>query len=130
MDMTLDVMAHSLVYWAQELVGRGLMGPGGRIYAMTSAGGARVLPYYGPVSAAKAALESNIRQLAVELARARHHRQLHPGRRDRHARGPEDPQLRGFSAKAARAQSASAADHHRRRGAGHRGLLSSRHATG
>ena len=26
MDMTLDVMAHSLIYWAQELVGRGLMG--------------------------------------------------------------------------------------------------------
>ena len=25
MDMTLDVMAHSLVYWTQELVGRGLM---------------------------------------------------------------------------------------------------------
>ena len=68
MDMTLDVMAHSLVYWAQELVGRGLMGQGGRIYAMTSSGGARVLPYYGPVSAAKAALESNIRQLAAELA--------------------------------------------------------------
>src|SRR5712664_3586518 len=35
---------------------------------MTSAGGARVLPHYGPVSAAKAALESNIRQLAAELA--------------------------------------------------------------
>ena len=68
MEMTLDVMALSLVYWAQELVGRGLMGRGGRIYAMTSAGGARVLPYYGPVSAAKAALESNIRQLAAELA--------------------------------------------------------------
>jgi enoyl-[acyl-carrier protein] reductase III len=68
MDMTLDVMAHSLIYWTQELVGRGLMGRGGRIYAMTSAGGARVLPYYGPVSAAKAALESNIRQLAAELA--------------------------------------------------------------
>jgi enoyl-[acyl-carrier protein] reductase III len=68
MDMTLDVMAHSLIYWAQELVGRGLMGRGGRIYAMTSAGGARVLPFYGPVSAAKAALESNIRQLASELA--------------------------------------------------------------
>ena len=68
MDMTLDVMAGSLVYWAQEVVGRGLMGRGGRIYAMTSSGGSRVLPYYGPVSAAKAALESNIRQLATELA--------------------------------------------------------------
>src|SRR5262245_21110223 len=68
MDMTLDVMAHSLIYWAQEVVGRGLMVEGGRIFAMTSSGGTRVLPHYGPVSAAKAALESNIRQLAAELA--------------------------------------------------------------
>jgi len=68
MDMTLDVMANSLVYWTQEVVARGLMGAGGRIFAMTSSGGARVLPFYGPVSAAKAALESNIRQLAAELA--------------------------------------------------------------
>src|SRR5713101_6525466 len=68
MDMTVDVMAHSLIYWAQELVGRGLMGRGGRIYAMTSSGGARALPFSGPLSAAKAALESNSRQLAVELA--------------------------------------------------------------
>lgn len=68
MDMTLDVMAHSLVYWCQEVVVRGLMGEGGRIFAMTSAGGTRALPYYGPVSAAKAALESHVRQLAMELA--------------------------------------------------------------
>ena len=68
MDMTLDVMAHSFVYWTQEVVGRGLMGSGGRIFAMTSSGGSRVLPHYGPVSAAKAALESHIRQLAMELA--------------------------------------------------------------
>ncbi|HVQ74947.1 MAG TPA: SDR family oxidoreductase [Candidatus Binatia bacterium] len=70
MDMTLDVMAHSLVYWAQEVIGRGLMGRGGHIFAMTSSGGTRVLPFYGPVSAAKAALESNVRQLAAELAPA------------------------------------------------------------
>ena len=68
MDMTLDVMAHSLVYWAQALVAHGLMREGGRIYAMTSSGGTRVLPAYGPVSAAKAALESHVRQLAMELA--------------------------------------------------------------
>ncbi len=68
MDMTLDVMAHSLVYWTQDVVGRGLMGAGGRVFAMTSAGATRVLPHYGAVSAAKAALESHVRQLAVELA--------------------------------------------------------------
>ena len=67
-DMTLDVMANSLVYWAQDLVAAGLMGQGGRIFAMTSAGGARVWKTYGAVSAAKAALESHIRQLTLELA--------------------------------------------------------------
>lgn len=65
--MTLDVMASSLVYWAQELVWRGLMGSGGRILAMSSAGSTRAASSYGMVSAAKAALEAYIRQLAVEL---------------------------------------------------------------
>jgi len=68
MDMTLDVMAHTLVYWTQDIVVRGLMGDGGRIFAMTSGGGTRVLPNYGPVSGAKAALEAHVRQLAMELA--------------------------------------------------------------
>ncbi len=68
MDMTLDVMAHSLVYWVQDLVSHQLMKEGGRIFAMTSAGGARVWKTYGAVSAAKSALESHIRQLALELA--------------------------------------------------------------
>ena len=68
MDMTLDVMANSLVYWTQDLVQKGLLGKGSRIYAMTSAGGQRVWKTYGAVSAAKAALESHIRQLALELA--------------------------------------------------------------
>ena len=68
MDMTLDVMANSLVYWVQDLFDRKLIGKGSRIFAMTSSGGTRVWPYYGAVSAAKAALESHIRQLALELA--------------------------------------------------------------
>jgi NAD(P)-dependent dehydrogenase (short-subunit alcohol dehydrogenase family) len=68
MDMTLDVMAHSLIYWVQELVMRKLMVRGGRVYAMTSSGGTRVWSGYGAVSAAKAALESHVRQLAMELA--------------------------------------------------------------
>lgn len=67
-DMTLDVMAHSIVYWAQDLVMQGLMSEGGRIFAMTSSGSHRVWPTYGAVSAAKAAIEAHIRQLAVELA--------------------------------------------------------------
>jgi enoyl-[acyl-carrier protein] reductase III len=68
MNMTLDVMAHSLVYWTQELFHAGLLRQGSKVFAMTSAGGHRVWPAYGAVSAAKAALESHVRQLAVELA--------------------------------------------------------------
>ncbi len=68
MEMTLDVMANSLVYWVQDLVARQMLGKGSRIFAMTSSGGSRVWPTYGAVSAAKAALESHIRQLAMELA--------------------------------------------------------------
>lgn len=68
LEMTVDVMAHSLVYWAQDLVGAELMGEGGRIFAMTSAGSHIAWPSYGPVSAAKAALEAHCRQLALELA--------------------------------------------------------------
>ena len=68
MEMTLDVMANSLVYWAQGLIFRDLMGDGGRIFALTSAGSNSVIPYYGAVSAAKAALEAHIRQLSYELA--------------------------------------------------------------
>ena len=68
MEMTLDVMANSLVYWVQDLVARTLIGKGSRVYAMTSSGGRRVWPNYGAVSAAKAALESHVRQLAMELA--------------------------------------------------------------
>ncbi len=68
MDMTCDVMAHSLLYWTQDLLSRGLLSRGSRIFAMTSAGGHRVIGSYGAVSAAKAALESHARQLAFELA--------------------------------------------------------------
>ena len=68
MDMTLRVMAHSLVYWVQDLVRHNLLTRGSRVYALSSIGSIRVLPVYGAVSAAKAALESNTRQLAAELA--------------------------------------------------------------
>ena len=69
MEMTQDVMANSLVYWVQDLWRGGFLGEGSKIYAMTSEGSTRVVPSYGVVSSAKAALESHIRQLAMELAR-------------------------------------------------------------
>ena len=52
----------------QDLVQRELLTKGGRVYAMTSSGSLVAWPSYGAVSAAKCALESHIRQLAVELA--------------------------------------------------------------
>lgn len=68
-EMTQDVMANSLVYWAQDLWRHGFLEQGSRIFAMTSEGSSRVVPSYGVVSSAKAALESHIRQLAMEFAR-------------------------------------------------------------
>jgi enoyl-[acyl-carrier-protein] reductase (NADH) len=69
MEMTQDVMANSLVYWVQDLWHGGFLEAGSKIYAMTSEGSTRVVPSYGVVSSAKAALEAHIRQLAMELAR-------------------------------------------------------------
>lgn len=68
LEMTLDVMANSIVYYTQDIVRHGLMAPGGRIVGLTSAGATRVLPMYGAVSGAKTAMESYMRQLALELA--------------------------------------------------------------
>ena len=70
MDMTFDVMANSLVYWTQDLHRAGMFDDDARIFAMTSEGSTRIWPSYGAVSAAKAALESHIRQISVELASA------------------------------------------------------------
>lgn len=68
MDMTLDVMAHSLLYWTQDVLRRELFTDNARIFAMTSSGSTQAWSGYGAVSAAKCALESHCRQLAVELA--------------------------------------------------------------
>jgi NAD(P)-dependent dehydrogenase (short-subunit alcohol dehydrogenase family) len=67
LEMTADVMAHSMVYWSRDLFHAGLLANGSRLFAMTSEGAVKVVPTYGPVSAAKAALESHCRQLALEL---------------------------------------------------------------
>lgn len=68
MQMTLSVMAHSLVFWVQELLDAGLLRAGGKIFALTSIGSTQAAANYGAVSAAKSALESHVRQLAFELA--------------------------------------------------------------
>ena len=67
-EMTLDVMANSLIYWTQDLYKAQLLNKGSHIFAMTSSGGHRQWKSYGAVSGAKAALESYCRQLALELS--------------------------------------------------------------
>lgn len=67
-EMTLDVMANSFIYWAQDLYQAELLQKGSQIFGMTSSGGHRQWKAYGAVSMAKAGLESASRQLAFELA--------------------------------------------------------------
>lgn len=68
LEMTLDVMANSVVYWVQDALHAGLLRKGAHVFGMTSAGDFRHWATYGAVSAAKCALESYLRQLASELA--------------------------------------------------------------
>lgn len=66
-DVTMHSSAHSLLLMTQFAVP--LMSSGwGRIISITSEGGQKVLPGYGIIGVAKAALESLTRTLAVELA--------------------------------------------------------------
>src|SRR5262249_30859735 len=69
-ESTADAMGHSLVYWVQDCLRAGLFDWGGRIFAMTSAGGSKAVANYGPVGATRAIIEAHIRQLAMELAPA------------------------------------------------------------
>ena len=63
---TMDVNARAFLFGARRAAA--LMPHGGAVVALTSAGSTRVLPGYGAVGASKAALESLVRYLAVELA--------------------------------------------------------------
>ncbi len=70
LEITVDTMGHSLVWWVQDCLRAGLFDGGARIFAITSAGASRAIPGYGAAGAAEAAVEAHIRQLAVELAPA------------------------------------------------------------
>jgi len=63
---TMDINAGTLIPLAQHSVP--LMKDGGAIVAVSSLGAVRVIPNYTAVGASKAALESLVRHLAVELA--------------------------------------------------------------
>lgn len=64
---TMDINAGALLSLAQHALK--LMGPtGGHMVAVSSLGAVRAIPNYAAVGASKAALESLVRHLAVELA--------------------------------------------------------------
>lgn len=67
-DWTMNINARSLLFGAQHAAKRMAKRGGGSIVALSSLGSTRVLPEYAVVGASKAALESLVRYLAVELA--------------------------------------------------------------
>ncbi len=67
-DWTMNINARSLLFGAQRAAKIMQRNGGGKIVAISSLGSERVLPDYVAVGASKAALESLIRYLGVELA--------------------------------------------------------------
>ncbi|MEH6408551.1 MAG: SDR family oxidoreductase [Leeuwenhoekiella sp.] len=67
-SLTVNSMALSLYDWTSAFAKAKLFSPQSRIIAFTSEGSYKVLPNYAAVSAAKAALEAIIRNLAYEFA--------------------------------------------------------------
>ncbi len=65
-DIAMEMNARSFLLAAQRVVT--LMSGGGAIVALTTHGTRRVIPDYGLMGASKAAMESLVRYLAVELA--------------------------------------------------------------
>ena len=63
---TMDINAAALLPLVQRAVP--LMADGGQVIAVSSLGAVRAIPQYAAVGASKAALESLVRHLAVELA--------------------------------------------------------------
>jgi NAD(P)-dependent dehydrogenase (short-subunit alcohol dehydrogenase family) len=66
-EKTFDAMAHSFVYWAQELYARDLLAPSARLIGLTNPLDETLLFNCGLVAASKAALEGYVRHLAFEL---------------------------------------------------------------
>lgn len=65
---TIHAMGTSLATWAQNLLSRGLFASDARVLGLTSEGNELAWRGYAAVAAAKAALESTVRAMALELA--------------------------------------------------------------
>ena len=67
-EWTMNINARSLLLESKRAVNLMIQNGGGAIVALSSLGSTRVLPDYGIVGVSKAAIESLVRYLAVELA--------------------------------------------------------------
>jgi NAD(P)-dependent dehydrogenase (short-subunit alcohol dehydrogenase family) len=65
---TIHSMGTSLLAWTQDCLGRGLFAPDARVLGLTSEGNSVAWKGYAAVAAAKVALESIARSIAVEMA--------------------------------------------------------------
>jgi len=68
MVRTIYAMGTSLLTWTQDLLARGMFAPDARVLGMTSEGNEVAWKGYAAVAAAKVALESVSRSIAVEMA--------------------------------------------------------------
>ncbi len=66
-EKTFASMAHSFIYWTQQLLQHDLLAPGARLLALTNPLQESMLRNCGLIVAAKAALEMYVRHLALEL---------------------------------------------------------------
>ena len=67
-QLTIEAMAISLYDWAKDVLTAGLFAADARIISFTSEGSTKAWKNYAAVSAAKAALESISRSIALEMA--------------------------------------------------------------
>jgi len=68
LNITMQYMAYSLLDWVKDLHEAQLLAEDTRVIAFTSEGSKKAWKHYGAVSAAKAALEAIIRNMALEFA--------------------------------------------------------------
>lgn len=64
---TFDSMAHSFIFWTQEMLARDLLAESARLVALTNPLHEQLLHNCGLIAASKAALEAYVRHLAFEL---------------------------------------------------------------
>ena len=106
MARTIYAMGTSLLTWVQRVHAAGLFAADARVLGLTSEGNAVAWRGYAAVAAAKSALESVSRAIAVEFGPLRHPLEHRPAGRHRHARASRDPRQRADEGGRAHAQPA------------------------